>query len=169
MIKTLQKQLHNFRANHAGTASIEAAIMIPLILAPVFFGTIDLGIAINSGQNLTSTTRAASQYLLNGGRSETDLKSVIVDSFEGTLLQSNIAVSTSCACPNASALSSVDGQSTPLPYSFRSTALDTVEQCSITCSDGSEERVLVSISIDYTTDGLYRDVTLNKTISVRIE
>lgn len=165
----LQKHFQIFRRNLAGTASIEAAIMIPLILAPVFFGTVDLGIALNSGQNLTSSTRAASQYLLNGGRHETDLKSVIVDSFEGTLIPSDIAVSTTCACPNADALSGGDGQNTPLPYSYRTITLDAMEQCSITCNDGSVERVLVNISVDYTTDGLYRDVVLNKSISVRIE
>jgi len=169
MLSKFHKLIRNYRANNAGTASVETAIMVPLILAPVLFGTIDMGVAINSGQNLTSSTRAASQYLLQGGRNETNLKSVIVDSFEGTLAQSDIAIATTCACPNAAALSGDAGQGTPLPYSVRSTTLETVEQCSLTCSDGSTERVLVSLSIDYTTDGLYRDITLNKTVSVRIQ
>jgi len=161
--------MQNYLSNSTGTVTMEAAILVPLILAPVLFGTFDVGMAINSGQNLTSTTRAGSQYLLNGGRSVTDLKSVIIDSFDGTLVQSDISISTSCACPNADAIPADGGQSTALPYSFRATTLDTIEQCSITCSDGASERVLVNISIDYTTDGLYRDMGLNKTISVRIK
>ncbi|PHQ68367.1 MAG: hypothetical protein COB92_00070 [Robiginitomaculum sp.] len=169
MIKKLHKYIRSFLSDHAGTAAIEAAIMIPLILAPIFFGTVDLGMAINSGQNLTSTTRAASQYLLNGGRSELDLIGVINDSFEGTLLQSNISIATSCACPNADAISVVEGQTTPLPYDIRTATLETMEQCSVICSDGAKERVLVNLSIDYTTNGLYKDIALNKTISVRIE
>jgi len=169
MTNNFQKFFRKLRTNRAGTASIEAAIMVPLVLAPVFIGTVDLGMTINSGQNLSSTTRSASQYLLNGGRSVSDLKSVIVDSFEGTLDPAGIAVSTSCACPNADAISGGGEQSTPLPYSFRTVTLTTLDQCSITCSDGSDERVLVNISIDYLNDGIYRDVTLNKTISVRIE
>lgn len=161
--------MRHFRANCSGTVTMEAAILVPLILAPVFFGTFDMGMAINSGQNLTSTTRAGTQYLLNGGRDAADLKSVIIDSFDGTLEQSDITISTSCACPNADAIPADGSQSTTLPFSYRATALNTLEQCSITCGDGSRERVLVNLSIDYTTNGLYRDVVLNKTISVRIK
>ena len=150
--------------------AIEAAILVPLIMVPLFFGTIDVGMAVNSGQNLTSASRSGTQYLLNGGRNEDNLKSIMVDSFDGQLDSSDIVIATACACPNEDALGPDEGEVTQLPYAnLRTATLETLAHCAYTCDDGTQERVLVNLSIDYTSNGFYKDYDLNKTVSVRIK
>lgn len=180
MIKLLKKLGNNFCKNNEGSVAIETSIILPLILIPLTLATVDVGIAVNSGQSLTSASRSGTQYLLNGGDVEADLKGTIVNAYNGSLSRDNIAIATSCACPNDNALPSGDGEggeptgtnetATPeAPYSLRNVTLATMDQCSATCNDASNERVLVNLSISHTSHGLYKDYPLRKEVSVRVK
>lgn len=179
MTKLLRKFGIKFFRNNEGSVAIETSIILPLILIPLTLATVDVGIAVNSGQSLTSASRSGSQYLLNGGTNESDLKGSIVNAYNGTLDPASISVATTCACPNDSALPSSTPPSDGIgptpepapaeePYSLRQVTLATMEQCSATCTDSSNERVLVNLSITHTSQGLYKDYPLSKEVSVRV-
>jgi len=181
MINFITKFSGNFLKDKQGSVAIETSIILPLILIPMTLATVDVGIAINAGQSLTSASRSGSQYLLNGGTEENHLKGVIVDSYNGSLTNNNIAIATSCACPNESAIPSSEGgeggnsEGTSQnaqdvdPYSLRNVTLATIDQCSATCSDSSQERVLVNLRITHTSNGLYKSYPLHKEVSVRVK
>jgi Flp pilus assembly protein TadG len=176
MTNLLKKFGNRFCKNSDGSVAIETSIILPLILIPLTLATVDVGIAVNSGQSLTSASRSGTQYLLNGGDVEADLKGTIVNAYNGSLSRDNIAIATSCACPNDSALPSStppqDGTTTSVeeqPYSLRNVTLATMDQCSASCNDASSERVLVNLSISHTSQGLYKDYPLRKEVSVRVK
>jgi len=182
MLKSLKAIGNKFGKDQNGSVAIETSIILPLILIPLTLATVDVGIAVNSGQSLTSASRTGSQYLLNGGQDETELKGAIVNSYNGTLSRDKITIATNCACPNDNALPSGDGQnaggeaggndgSQPAedPYSLRQVTLATMDQCSQSCSDSSNERVLVNLTISHDSKGLYKDYPLRKEVSVRVK
>ncbi|NNC36892.1 MAG: hypothetical protein HKO02_05520 [Hyphomonadaceae bacterium] len=185
MTNLLKKLAYKFRKDQDGSVAIETSIILPLILIPLTLATVDVGIAVNSGQSLTSASRSGTQYLLNGGQVEADLKGSIVAAYNGNLDMQNITIATSCACPNENAIPSGDGNgestgeqtntetgtettSEERPYSLRNVTLETMDQCSASCSDSSNERVLVNMSITHTSQGLYKDYPLYKEVSVRV-
>lgn len=168
------KKLYKYKKANGGAVAVEAAIVIPFILLPLFAGTIDIGGVISSGQSLTNSTRSGTQYLLNGGRNETELRSIVIDAFEGNIDTSNVTISTACACPNVGAIPNNEdaGNGAALeqsPYSTRAVSLNSIEQCSRTCGDGTTERVLTSISMTYRKAGLYKAYDMSKTISIRVK
>jgi hypothetical protein len=181
MLKWANYISKKFGRNQQGSVAIETSIILPLILIPVTLATVDVGIAINSGQSLTSASRSGTQYLLNGGRIENDLKSVIVDAYNGTLERGHIIIETSCACPDESAIPSgepeqqqdgtipLEEQAETAPYELRNVTLATMDNCSTACSDSSSERVLVNLNITSTSNGLYKSYPLQKEISVRVK
>jgi hypothetical protein len=183
MFNKLKNYCHKFSSDIRGSVAIETSIILPLILVPMTLATVDVGIAINSGQSLTSASRSGSQYLLNGGTDETALKNVIIDSYNGSLTSNSITIATSCACPNDDALppdndgegstetnTSEPGYRDEDPYEqITSVTLATIEQCSSSCPDQSRERVLVDLSVSHTSKGLYKDYPISNSISVRIK
>lgn len=179
MFRFMKTYAKKFSADKSGSVAIETSIILPLILIPLTLATVDVGIAVNSGQSLTSASRSGSQYLINGGQDETELKGAIVNSYNGTLSRDKISIATSCACPNDNALPTGDGQNggendgTAQPqqdaYSLRNVTLATIDQCSQSCSDASNERVLVNLTIAHESKGLYKDYPLRKEVSVRVK
>lgn len=183
MTNLLKNIREKFLKDQSGSVAIETSIILPLILIPLTLATVDVGIAVNSGQSLTSASRSGTQYLLNGGQNESDLRGSIVAAYNGTLSTNNITIATTCACPNDSAIPSGEGENaggttggqdgtestTPeQPYSLRVVTLATIDQCSAECSDSSNERVLVNLQITHESQGLYKDYPLYKEVSVRV-
>jgi len=182
MLKLFRAFGHKYRTDQNGSVAIETSIILPLILIPLTLATVDVGIAVNSGQSLTSASRTGSQYLINGGQDETELKGAIVNSYNGTLSRDKITIATNCACPNDNALPSGNGQNgggevggnestqqAQDPYSLRQVTLATIDQCSQSCSDSSNERVLVNLTIAHESKGMYKNYPLRKEVSVRVK
>lgn len=100
MIARVQNFLHRFKSNEEGIASVEFAVVSP-VLVGLFLASLELGATSAVNNNMTSSLRFSAQYIANGGEDIGVAQNVFARSF-GDYESFSTLLSCSCATARAS-------------------------------------------------------------------
>jgi Flp pilus assembly protein TadG len=143
MMTKIQKALRSNR----GAAAVEFALLVP-VLATVFIGLANYGLATFERMELESAARAGAQMALIDTSSTSTIQQVVVDSTNADIATTDVTVTESCKC--------ADG---------------TTVTCGNTCGDGSTNQYYMTITAteSYTLLLIPTTLTLTGTATVRTE
>jgi Flp pilus assembly protein TadG len=87
-----------------GTAAVEFAIIVPLLLA-MLVPTIDLGMGLYQQQQVQAAAQAGVQYALTAGYNSTAIQNAVTSATGLSSITASPAPAQSCGCPSGSTIS----------------------------------------------------------------
>ena len=109
----------------AGVASVELAIVAPLIIVAII-GTVDLGFAIHRKMQVQAAARAGAEYAIVKGFSVSGISNAVVSATPMAGLRANPAPQQFCGCPSDTGIAALS--------------------CNATCPDQSKPGAYVTVS-----------------------
>lgn len=139
----MMRKLFAFAADRRGVATVELALVLPIILG-VFLTGYSIWDAASRHQNLNAALDAGAQYYINGGSSDSIASAAIQSAWQYRPNSSSIDVTRSCSCSNVA------------------------QSCSTLCTGGIAPKAYVQMTLTAVDQGAFMAPSQTATRVVRV-
>ena len=166
--------LSKLKNDKRGAIAVETAIIAPLV-AVILLNALDVAMRVKTMQNMSNSTKNAVQYVVNGGRSEQTIRTIMQTSFGQQISNNQITINGYCACIVENDTSNQEDSDTTQPagpeayYVKMSTPVSTDMCQASSCDSSSAVTGLIEIKFDHTLNGSLKDYQITQALQTRIQ
>lgn len=163
--------LISYLKNEHGAIAIETALFLPILMWGML-KAMDVGLDIMTLQKMNNSVKSGVQFIVKGGRDETAVKTIVVNSFGSGVSAGNVDVQGFCACVSSSDGGQGDSSQqvtaengvyvkTPVPFQANMCLL-------ASCDSSNAVKELVNVTLNYEGKGVIGRTNLSFDLQTRV-
>lgn len=167
----MRRLFRKYCSSKDGAIAVETAIITPIMLF-ILLPSIDIGMQIHALQKMNKATDSGIEYVVNGGRNESTMRSIVQDSFGKQISTTDLSVKAYCGCimtPSNSPGGNNNEDDPNAGYYIKTVTTLSEDMCPSLCDDGGEATELVELTFDQKVYGAWKSKVVSTHLQTRIK
>ncbi len=159
-----------FLKNESGAIAVETALVTPFLIFALLRAT-DVALQVHTGQQMAKATKSGIQYVVNGGRDEVSIRSIVQDSFSQRIVDDNLLITAYCGCisenPTPDGGEAADDEVGGTYVKFQTQISDNM--CVAACDSSSQVSALIEIDFTHNISGIMTKPKMRTRLQTRVQ